>query len=86
MVMVEMRVRVDDIDKFRQAYADHKALFARNPILYCSEADPNELAMVAEWDSHDVMHASSEKRGPGFQAAAGTEGLEWETRIWRPIA
>ena len=41
--------------------------------------------MLAEWDSHDAMMESSEKSGEAFQADAGTEGLEWETRIWHRL-
>jgi hypothetical protein len=32
------------------------------------------------------MMESSEKRGEEFQAKAGTEGLDWETRIWHRLA
>jgi hypothetical protein len=28
------------------------------------------------------MHEASEKYGDQFNAEAGTEGLEWDTRIW----
>ena len=50
------------------------------------ENDPNMVSLMAEWDSHDQMHASSEKRGEEFQAKGGTEGLEWETRIWHKLS
>ena len=54
--------------------------------LFRSESDPNEITMLAEWDSHDAMMASSDERGAAFQADAGTEDLEWETRIWHRLA
>lgn len=37
---------------------------------------------MTEWESHDQMMESSERWGDPFQEAAGTVGLEWETRIW----
>ena len=41
------------------------------------------MSVFAEWDSHDVMHAATEQLGERFNEEAGTEGLTWETRIWR---
>ncbi|MFN2543025.1 MAG: antibiotic biosynthesis monooxygenase [Actinomycetota bacterium] len=88
-VLVQFRVRVPDVEKFRSAWEELAPLAqqdgARNNALYQSESDPNELAMFAEWASHDEMHASSEKRGEEFQSKAGTEGLDWETRIWHRL-
>jgi hypothetical protein len=31
------------------------------------------------------MHEASEKYGDQFNSAAGTEGLDWETRIWHKL-
>ena len=89
-VIVQFQVRVPDVDKFKAAYQELAPLAAedgaRNQGLYQDENDPNVISLMAEWDSHDAMHASSEKRGEEFQAKAGTEGLEWETRIWHKLS
>lgn len=90
MVLVQFRVTVPDVDRFKRTYEKFRPLAVedgeRNGALYVSESDPNEVTMLGEWESHDQMHASSEKRGDEFQAEAGTEGLEWETRIWQKLA
>ena len=52
---------------------------------FTSEADPSEIGFFAEWDSHDQMMESSERSGEAFQADAGTQGLDWETRIWHRL-
>ena len=89
-VLVQFQVRVPDVDKFKAAWEEIAPLAkedgARNQALYRDENDPNVISMLAEWDSHDQMHASSEKRGEEFQAKAGTEGLDWETRIWHNLS
>jgi quinol monooxygenase YgiN len=89
-VLVQFRVTVPDVDKFKAAWEELKPAAqqdgARNQALYQAEDNPKEVTMMAEWDSHDAMHASSEKRGDQFQSKAGTEGLEWETRIWRKLS
>ena len=89
-VLVQFRVKVPDVDRFKAAWEDLGPLAeqdgARNNALYQAESDPGELAMFGEWDSHDQMMESSEKRGEDFQAKAGTEGLDWETRIWHRLA
>jgi quinol monooxygenase YgiN len=89
-VLVQFQVRVPDVDKFKAAYGEMVPLAAedgaRNQALYQDENDPNVVSMMSEWDSHDQMHASSEKRGEEFQAKAGSEGLEWETRIWHKLS
>ena len=90
MVLVQFRVTVPDVDRFVHAYKKHTPFFeedgGRNGAVYMSESAPNEVTMMAEWDSHDAMMESSEKRGEAFQADAGTEGLDWETRIWHKLA
>lgn len=92
MLLVQFRVRVTDVERLRQAFAAHRERFeadgARNQSLYAVDVGGgvSEVSMFAEWESHDAMHASSERRGPAFQADAGTEGLEWETRLWERIA
>jgi quinol monooxygenase YgiN len=89
-VLVQFRVTVPDVDKFKAAWEELKPAAqqdgARNQALYQAESNPNEITMMAEWDSHDAMHESSEKRGDEFQAKAGTEGVEWETRIWHKVS
>jgi len=89
-VLVQFQVRVPDVDKFKAAYAELAPLAAedgaRDQALYQDENDPNVVSLMAEWDSHDQMHASSEKRGEEFQAKGGTEGLDWETRIWHKLS
>lgn len=90
MVLGQFRVTVPDVGRFRAAFEKHleemKSDGAVNPQLWSSEANPNEVSMMAEWESHDAMMESSDKRGDEFQADAGTEGLEWETRIWHRLA
>ena len=90
MVLVQFRVTVPDVAKFKAAYEKWRDAFeqdgAGDQRLYRSESDPNEITMMAEWESHDAMMVSSDKRGDAFQADAGTQGLEWETRIWHPVA
>ena len=83
--LVQFVVRVPDVDRFRTAWEKFGPLFesdgATNNSLYRAEGDENLLAMFGEWESHDAMMESSERRGEEFQTAAGTEGLDWETRI-----
>ena len=90
MVLVQFRVTVPDVDRFKAAVEKWKDTFeadgARNQQLYVAEAEPNEVTMMAEWESHDAMMESSDKRGEDFQADAGTEGVDWETRIWHRLA
>lgn len=92
MLLVQFRVRVTDTERLRGAFETHRALFeadgARNQSLYSVDlgAGMFEVSMFAEWESHDAMHRSSERRGPAFQADAGTEGLDWETRLWQRLA
>jgi hypothetical protein len=50
--------------------------------VYRSEADPAQLLIVQEWDSHDSFHTSSDKYGDEFNQRAGTEGLDWRTGVW----
>jgi len=89
-VVVQFTVKVPDVEKFKAAFvegkADMEADGARNQALYEDENEPGVVTMMAEWDSHDAMHASSEKRGEEFNQKAGTEGLDWETRIWHKLS
>ena len=89
-VVVQFKVRVPDVERFRSAIEKWRGKFeadgARNAQLYTAESDPNEIGWFAEWDSHDQMMESSERHVEEFQKDAGTEGLDWETRIWRRLA
>ncbi len=40
---------------------------------------------MSEWDSHGHMMSSTDEWGDDFNREAGTEGLEWETRIWHRL-
>ncbi|MBI2238212.1 MAG: antibiotic biosynthesis monooxygenase [Actinobacteria bacterium] len=90
MVLVQFRVTVPDVDRFKAAFEKWRDTFegdgAGNQQLWHSESNPNEITMMAEWESHDAMMESSEERGDAFQDDAGTEGLEWETHIWHRLA
>ena len=44
--------------------------------------DPGLMSTISEWDSHDQMHAASEKHGDQFNEEVGTAGLEWTTHVW----
>jgi quinol monooxygenase YgiN len=88
-VLVQMRVTAPDVDQFVAAHKKFSPLFAemgaKDRRLFRSESDPNEVTLMADWESHDAMHAASEKYGDDFNKEAGTEGLEWETRIWHQL-
>ena len=90
MVLVQFRVRVPDVERFKATQEKYisvmESLGGRNPRAYYAESDPNEVTTLSEWESHDAMMVSSDKQGDAFQADAGTQGLEWETRIWHPVA
>lgn len=85
-VIVQMSVRAPDVERFISTAKRFEPMMAemgaRDQGVYQAEHDPNELTTMSEWDGHDQMHAASEKYGDQFNAEAGTEGLEWETRIW----
>jgi quinol monooxygenase YgiN len=88
-VLVQMRVRVDDVDRFKSAYEQWLPqigeMGGRSMGLYSAENDPNEVSLLEEWESHDHMHKASEKYGDQFNETAGTAGKDWETRIWHKI-
>ncbi|HWO71863.1 MAG TPA: hypothetical protein VNP94_14110 [Actinomycetota bacterium] len=86
MVRVQFVVRVPDVERFvatakrfEQANVDRGA---RNPRVLIDENDPNLVCMMADWESHEAMHAASEELGPDFNREAGTEGLDWTTYVW----
>ena len=88
-VLVQMSVRVPDVDQFlatsRKFEPMMEEMGARDQRILQSESDPSEVCSLSEWDSHDAMHAASEKYGDQFNSEAGTEGLQWETRIWNQL-
>ncbi|HUL85900.1 MAG TPA: hypothetical protein VLX89_10380 [Actinomycetota bacterium] len=86
-VLVQMRVQAPDVERlvatakrFEPRFAE---LGAREQSVFQVAGDSGEVSVFAEWDSHDVMHAATEQLGERFNEEAGTEGLTWETRIWR---
>lgn len=87
MVLVQMTVKVSDVERFMRTAKKFEPIMAeagaRNQHVYADENDPNLLTSLSEWDSHDVMHHASEEHGDQYNADAGTEGLAWETHIWR---
>jgi hypothetical protein len=86
-VLVQFTVKVSDVDRFVAAsekYAPMMQEMGGKPgAVYEDENEPGLVSTISEWESHDQMHAASEKYGEAFNAEAGTEGLEWTTHIWR---
>jgi hypothetical protein len=89
MVLVQFRVTVPDVERFRAAcekwYPTFEQDGARNQQVWNSESNPSEVTTLTEWESHDQMMESSDRWGDPFQEDAGTVGLEWETRIWHRV-
>ena len=84
-VLTTMKVGPVDWAKFRPAteWLDGQGSAGLNSTkVYRSESDSDSVLVVQEWDSHDTMHAVSERVGPEFNQRAGTEGLDWETGVW----
>ena len=85
-VIVQFIVKVSDVDRFVAASEKFEpmmvAMGSRNSGVYEDENEPGLMSTMSEWDSHDQMHAASEKYGDQFNEEAGTEGLEWTTHIW----
>ena len=85
-MIVQYIVKVPDVDRF-VATSDKYApmmgeMGSRNGSVYEDENEPGLVSTMSEWDSHDQMHAASEKVGDDFNREAGTEGLNWTTHIW----
>jgi heme-degrading monooxygenase HmoA len=89
MVLVQFRVKVPDVERFKATAAKFAPLIeelgGRNHRAYVAESDPSEVCTLSEWDSHDAMMAGTDRFGDDFNREAGTEGLEWETRIWHEL-
>jgi len=87
MVLVQMSVKVSDVERFMQAARKYEPIMAAagatNQHVYVDENDPTLVSSLSEWESHDAMHSASEQWGDNYNSDAGTEGLEWETHIWR---
>ncbi|HZD79098.1 MAG TPA: hypothetical protein VE646_03525 [Actinomycetota bacterium] len=85
-VIVQFIVKVPDVDRFVAASEKYAPMMremgARNSAAYEDENEPGLMSTLSEWDTHDQMHEASEKYGEGFNADAGTEGLDWVTHIW----
>ena len=85
-VIVQYIVKVPDVDRFvttSEKYAQTmEEMGARNGSVYEDENEPGLVSTMSEWDSHDQMHAASEKYGDQVNEEAGTEGLDWTTHIW----
>jgi heme-degrading monooxygenase HmoA len=89
MVLVQFRVRVQDVERFTTTAKKYgpvmERLGGRNQRVYRAESDPNEVCTLSEWDSHDAMMKATDQFGDDFNRDAGTEGAEWETRIWHEL-
>ena len=85
-VLVQFIVNVSDVDRFvatAEKYAPMmEEMGSRNSGVYEDENEPGLMSTIAEWDSHDQMMVATDKYGEGFNADAGTVGLDWTTHIW----
>jgi hypothetical protein len=85
-VLVQFIVKVSDVDRFVAASEKFAPMMAemggRMGTVYEDENEPGLVSTISEWDSHDQMHAASEKYGDQFNEEAGTAGLDWATHIW----
>jgi hypothetical protein len=85
-VIVQFIVKVPDVKRFVAASEKFRpmmeAMGSRNGGVYEDENEAGLMSAISEWDSHDQMHAASEKYGDQFNEEAGSEGLDWATHIW----
>jgi hypothetical protein len=85
-VMVQFIVKVQDVDRFVAASEKYAPMMeemgSRGGSVYEDENERGVMSTMSEWDSHDQMHAASEKLGDDFNREAGTEGADWTTHIW----
>jgi quinol monooxygenase YgiN len=85
-VLVQFTVKVSDVDRFvttSEKFAPMmQEMGGRQGGVYEDENNPGRVSTISEWDSHDQMHAASEKYGDQFNEEAGTAGLDWTTHIW----
>jgi hypothetical protein len=87
MVTVQFIVKVSDADLFVKTSEKYAPMMeemgSRNGGVYEDENEPGLMSSISDWDSHDQMHAASEKYGDQFNKDAGTEGMDWTTHIWQ---
>jgi len=85
-VLVQFTVKVSDVGRFvatSEKFAPMmQEMGGHQGGVYEDENDPGLVSTISEWDSHDQMHAASEKYGDQFNEEAGTAGLDWTTHIW----
>lgn len=86
-VMVQFIVEnVPDVDHFvavsKKWEPAMEADGARKQMIAVDENNPSTVSLISEWDSHDAMHASSEKSGEAFNTELGFGELNWITHIW----
>lgn len=81
------RHKESDVDRFvatSQKFAPMmEEMGGKRGGVYEDENNPGVVSTISEWDSHDQMHAASDKYGDQFNEEAGTAGLEWTTHIWQ---
>jgi quinol monooxygenase YgiN len=81
-----MSVKVSDTARFVATAAKYASMMADMGAtrggVFEDQNEPGLMTLVSEWESHDAMHAASERFGDAFNAEAGTEGLDWVTNIW----
>lgn len=85
-VIVQYEVTPPDAERFLATVKRFKSITESGggePIAVCRlESDPSRFTILERWPSHDAMHAASEEHGDEFNREAGTEGLEWVTKVW----
>jgi quinol monooxygenase YgiN len=86
-VLVQFIVEgIDDVDHFIEVMRKWQPTMAeegaRNASISVDENNATTVTTMAEWDSHDVMHAASEKHGEAINAEVGQDGLNWITHLW----
>lgn len=85
-VLVQFIVKVSDVDRFVATSEKFAPMMVemggKQGAVYEDENEPGLVCTISEWESHDQMHAASEKYGDQFNEEAGTEGLDWATHIW----
>lgn len=81
MVLVQFRVRVPDVERFKATQAKYlptmEELGGRNNRAYYAESDPNEVTTFSEWESHDAMMArptSSARTSTAMPAPRASSG------------
>lgn len=85
-VFVTMTVKPPDPAKFEAAIKEEQGKKPKGLEMQFYgrvEGDPSTFVVGGVWGSHDDMHAHSEKIGDEFNAKAGTEGVEWETKVYQ---